>query len=169
MHAAVTTTTQEQMPPITHLLIFLYNLGHCWVVIFHAHPLAFWDLTGFIQFGTLWIFQCRRHGLPRRWFRCRCIVHNMAFTSERVPPVDADTAVDALRPRCRGAFLAHFLFPHFSLNCSFCSLFSSLLFALTWLSLLHTMPSMNSYTKLKQWLHYDRFTISHAVQICVVL
>ena len=45
MHTAVTTTTQEQMPPITHLLIFLYNLGHCWVDTFRARPPAFRDLN----------------------------------------------------------------------------------------------------------------------------
>ncbi len=56
----------------------------------------------------------------------------MAFTSERVPPVDADTAVDALRPGCRGAFLAHFLFLVLLLTVLFAlSFLSSLLFALT--------------------------------------
>ncbi len=41
----------------------------------------------------------------------------MAFTPERVPLIDADAAVDALRPQCRGAFFAHFPFSHFALDC----------------------------------------------------
>ena len=50
-------------------------------------------------------------------------------------PADADTAVDALRPRCCGAFLAHFLclFPCLLLTVLFALLssLSSMLFALT--------------------------------------
>ena len=93
----------------------------------------------------------------------------MAFTSERVPPVDADTAVDALRPRCRGAFLAHFLFSHFALYCSFCSLFFLLCCLLSLSTFSVTYNAIYEFLhKLQQRLHYDHFTISHAVQIRVI-
>ncbi len=169
------------MPPITHLLVLLYNLGHCWVVIFHARSLAFLDLTGFIQFRTLWIFQCRDHDLPRHWLRCRCIVHSMAFTSERIPPVEADTAVDALRPRCRGAFLAHFLrlflvcsrlFFLLSLSWAL-SLLSSLLFALT-LNFLcyiqrHLWILIQTKTMITLWSLYNSTRCTNSCNSSVVV
>ncbi len=93
----------------------------------------------------------------------------MAFTSERVPPVDADTAVNALRPRCRGAFLAHFLFPRFALECSFCSRFPFFSVVCSHLTFSVTYNAIYEFLhKLKQRLYSDHFTISHAVQIHVV-
>ena len=64
MHAVVTTTTtQEQLPPITHFLIFLYYLDHCWVDTFRARPPAFRDLNWICPVqGTLNISS------PSSWF-----------------------------------------------------------------------------------------------------
>ncbi len=76
-----------------------------------------------------------------------------AFTSEwnsNVPPEDADVAVDALRPRCCGAFLPIFsVFLLFALDCyfallSFLSVVSSPLFALS-LSFLFTHNAICEY------------------------
>ncbi len=138
------------MPPITHLLVLLYNLGHCWVIIFHARSLAFWELPGFIKFWTLWIFQCRDHDLLRRWLRCRCIVRSIGFyiwksTASRC--WYSSGCIKASMSRCLSCPFS-LSFSSFALDCSFCSLFSFFYVVCSYsrLSLLHTTPSLNSCT-----------------------
>ncbi len=153
------------MPLITHLLVLLYNLGHCWIVIFHARPLAFWDLTGLIQFWTLWIFQCRGHDLPRCWLRCRCIGFYI-WKSIASRCWCSSGCIKASMSRCLSCPFSFFsfcslLFFLLSLFFLLCCLLSLLTFSVTYNAIYEFLHKL-------QRLHYDHFTISHAVQIRVI-